>query len=207
MSVSVAQLKQFIGGEWVESSSGETMEVVNPATGEVIAEVPSGTAEDVEKAVDAARKAWGEWQYKTPKDRMELLLALADVIDENAEELCAVRVAERRKALGVAEDETPAIGRQPPLLRRGGAQPRGQVGSRVRRGLHVDDPARAARHRRRDLPWNYPLYMAMWKIGPALAAGNVQIIKPAEQTPLTMLRFVELAQERHPARRPPGRHR
>ena len=108
MSVSVTQLKQFIGGEWVESSSGETMEVLNPATGEVIAEVPSGTAEDVASAVDAAKKAWAEWQYKTPKDRMELLLARGR-IDENAEELCASRVAERRKATAVAKDEPPSM--------------------------------------------------------------------------------------------------
>ena len=87
MGVSVAQHKMFVGGEWVESSSGETMEVLNPATGEVIAEVPRGTADDVERAVDAAKKAWVGWQDKTPKDRMELLLALADVIDEHAEEL------------------------------------------------------------------------------------------------------------------------
>jgi len=85
VSVSVTQQKQFIGGEFVESSSGETMEVLNPATAEVIAEVPQGTAEDVDRAVDAAKKAWEEWQSKTPKDRMELLLKLADVIDENAE--------------------------------------------------------------------------------------------------------------------------
>jgi len=70
MSVSVTQQKMFVGGEFVDSTSGETMEVLNPATGEVIAEVPRGTAEDVERAVDAARKAWGDWQRKTPKDRM-----------------------------------------------------------------------------------------------------------------------------------------
>ena len=70
MSVSVTSQKQFIGGEFVDSSSGETMEVLNPATGEVIAEVPRGSAEDVDRAVDAAEKAWEEWQGKTPKDRM-----------------------------------------------------------------------------------------------------------------------------------------
>src|SRR5947209_20234899 len=76
VSVSVVQGKNFIGGEWSESSNGETMEVLNPATGEVIAEVARSTADDVERAVDAARKAWVEWQNKTPKDRMELLNAL-----------------------------------------------------------------------------------------------------------------------------------
>src|SRR4026208_842940 len=87
MSISVAQQKMFVDGEFVDSTSGETMEVLNPATGEVIAEVPRGTADDVDRAVEAAKRAWEEWQSKTPKDRMELLLKLADVIDENAEEL------------------------------------------------------------------------------------------------------------------------
>ena len=109
MSVSVTQLKQFIGGEWMDSSSGETIEVLNPATGEVIAEVPAGTAEDVEQAVEAAKKAWSEWRSKTPKDRMELLLALADVIDENAEELARLESQNVGKPWWVAKDEPPAM--------------------------------------------------------------------------------------------------
>ncbi len=109
MSVSVTQHKHFIGGEWVESSGGETMEVLNPATGEVIAEVPRGTAEDVERAVEAARNAWTEWRSKTPKDRMELLLGLADVIDENAEELARLESQNVGKPWWVAKDEPGAM--------------------------------------------------------------------------------------------------
>ena len=105
MSVSVTQQKMFVGGEFVDSTSGETMEVLNPATGEVIAEVPKGTAEDVDRAVDAAKKAWGEWQSKTPKDRMALLLALADVIDEHAEELARLESLNVGKPWWVAVDE------------------------------------------------------------------------------------------------------
>ena len=108
MSVSVTQQKHFIGGEFVDSTSGETMEVLNPATGEVIAEVPRGTAEDVERAVDAAKKAWSEWQNKTPKDRMELLLKLADIIDENAEELARLESLNVGMPWWVAVDE-PAV--------------------------------------------------------------------------------------------------
>ena len=107
MSVSVTQHKQFIGGEWVESSGGETMEVLNPATGEVIAEVPRGTAEDVERAVEAAKKAWDEWRFKTPKDRMELLLKLADVVDENADELVRIESQNVGKPMAIAVDEMP----------------------------------------------------------------------------------------------------
>src|SRR3954470_10579208 len=87
MSVTVSQRKNFVGGEWVDAVDGGTMEVLNPATGETIAEVPRGTEADVERAVAAAREALPDWLDKTPRDRMELLLKLADVIDENAEEL------------------------------------------------------------------------------------------------------------------------
>ena len=85
MATTVTSYKNFVGGEWVEAVEGETREVLNPATGEVIAEVPRGSEADVERAVDAARKALPDWLEKTPKDRMELLLKLADVIDEHAE--------------------------------------------------------------------------------------------------------------------------
>ena len=156
VSVSVTEHKQFIGGEWVESSSGETMEVLNPATGEVIAEVPRATAEDVARAVEAAKSAWATWQLKTPKDRMELLLALADVIDENAEELARLESHERRQAVVGREGRAAGDVGLPALLRRRRAEPRGEVGRGVRRGLHVDDPARAARDRRGNLPLELP---------------------------------------------------
>ncbi len=195
MSVSVTQHKQFIGGEWVESASGETMEVLNPATGEPIAEVPRSTAEDVDRAVDAAKKAWSEWQWKTPKDRMELLLALADVVDEHAEELARLESLNVGKPWWVAKDEPPAISDN---LRFFAGAARNLEGKSA--AEYVEGYTSIIRREPLGIvagicPWNYPLYMAMWKIGPALAAGNVQIVKPAEQTPLTLLRFVELAQE------------
>src|SRR5215218_7073726 len=87
MSVTVSQHKNFVGGELVDAVEGGTMEVLNPATGEAIAEVPRGSAADVERAVDAARKALPDWLDKTPKNRMDLLLKLADLIDEHADEL------------------------------------------------------------------------------------------------------------------------
>jgi 1-pyrroline dehydrogenase len=199
MSVSVTQQKQFIGGEFVESTSGETMEVLNPATGEVIAEVPSSNAEDVERAVAAAKKAWAEWQDKTPKDRMELLLALADIIDENAEELARLESLNVGKPWWVAKDEPPAISDN---LRFFAGAARNLEGKSA--GEYVEGYTSMIRREPLGIvagicPWNYPLYMAAWKMGPALAAGNVQILKPAEQTPLTLLRFAELAQDVIPA--------
>jgi betaine-aldehyde dehydrogenase/aminobutyraldehyde dehydrogenase len=195
MSVSVSQQKMFIDGAFVESTSGETMEILNPATGEVIAEVPRGTAEDVQRAVEAAQKAWSEWQEKTPKDRMELLLRLADVIDENAEELARLESLNVGKPWWVAVDEP---GMMSDNLRFFAGAARNLEGKSA--GEYVAGYTSMIRREPLGVvagicPWNYPLFMAMWKMGPALAAGNVQIIKPAEQTPLTMLRFVELAQE------------
>jgi 1-pyrroline dehydrogenase len=195
VSVSVTQLKMFIGGEWVESSSGETMEVLNPATGEAIAEVPRGSAEDVERAVEAAKKAWEEWRFKTPKDRMELLLKLADAIDDNADELVRLESQNVGKPTATAVDEMPFSADNLRFFAGAARNLEGKSAAEYVEGY-------TSLIRREPLgivagitPWNYPLMMAVWKVGPALAAGNVQILKPAEQTPLTTLRLVELAQE------------
>ncbi len=196
MSVAVTQHKMFIGGEFVDSSSGETMEVLNPSTGEVIAEVPRGTADDVERAVAAPRSRPGTtWRDKTPKDRMELLLKLADVIDENAEELARLESRNVGKPWWVAVDEPGIMSDNLRFFAGAARNLEGKAAAEYVEGY-------TSMIRREPLgivagicPWNYPLFMAVWKMGPALAAGNVQIIKPAEQTPLTMLRFVELAQE------------
>jgi 1-pyrroline dehydrogenase len=195
VSVSVTQLKMFIGGEWVESSSGETMEVLNPATGEAIAEVPRGSTEDVERAVEAAKKAWEEWRFKTPKDRMELLLKLADAIDDNADELVRLESQNVGKPTATAVDEMPFSADNLRFFAGAARNLEGKSAAEYVEGY-------TSLIRREPLgivagitPWNYPLMMAVWKVGPALAAGNVQILKPAEQTPLTTLRLVELAQE------------
>ena len=87
MAVAVTQYKNLVGGMWVDAVEEETMDVLNPSTGEVIGAVPRGTQADVDRAVDAAKTAWADWRDKTPKDRMELLLALADVIEEHGDEL------------------------------------------------------------------------------------------------------------------------
>ncbi|MSO96157.1 MAG: aldehyde dehydrogenase family protein [Thermoleophilia bacterium] len=195
MSVSVASKQMFIGGEFVDSVSGETMEVLNPATGEVIARVPRGTTEDVKRAVAAAKKAWGTWQDKTPKDRMELLLALAALVDEHAEELARLESLNVGKPWWVARDEPPVVADNLRFFAGAARNLEGKAAAEYVEGY-------TSIIRREPLgivagicPWNYPLFMAMWKAGPALAAGNVQIIKPAEQTPLTLLRFAELAQD------------
>ena len=195
MSVAVSQQKMFVDGKFVDALSGETMEVLNPATGEVIAEVPKAGEEDVDRAVAAAEKAWETWREKTPKDRMELLLELADVIDENAEEIARLESLNVGKPWWVAVDEPGVMSDNLRFFAGAARNLEGKAAAEYVEGY-------TSMIRREPLgvvagiaPWNYPLFMVMWKMGPALAAGNVQIIKPAEQTPLTTLRFVELAQE------------
>src|SRR5881227_1015007 len=195
MSVTVSQQKNFVGGEWVDAVEGGTMEVLNPATGETIAEVPSGTRADVDRAVEAAKKALPEWLETTPGERAEALLKLADAIEENAEELAELESVNVGKPLSYARDEMPVSADNLRFFAGAARLLEGKAAGEYMRGY-------TSMIRREPLgivagitPWNYPLMMAIWKIGPALAAGNVQIVKPSEQTPLTTLRFVQLAQE------------
>src|SRR5216110_1211534 len=195
MSVTVSSYKNLVGGEWVDSASGETMEVLNPATGEAIAEVPRGTGEDVERAVAAAKQALPEWLETTPGERAELLLKLADLIDEHAEELAQLESTNVGKPLPAARDEMPVCSDNLRFFAGAARLLEGKAAGEYMRGY-------TSMIRREPVgivagiaPWNYPLMMAVWKMGPALAAGNVQIVKPSEQTPLTTLRFAQLAAE------------
>jgi 1-pyrroline dehydrogenase len=194
MSTTVQQFKNFVGGKWVDAEGG-TMEVINPATGEVIAEVPRATAADVDRAVEAAEQALPEWLDATPKERSELLLKLANVLEENAEELAQLESVNVGKPLMASRDEMPFSADN--LRFFGGA-------ARILEGKSAGEYIKGytSMIRREPLgvvggicPWNYPLMMAVWKMGPALAAGNVQILKPSEQTPLSLLRFVQLAED------------
>src|SRR2546430_14769110 len=108
MSVTVSSYKNLVGGEWVDSASGETMEVLNPATGETIAEVPRGTAEDAGRAVEAAKQALPEWLGTTPGERAEALLKLADPLDEHSEELAELASQNAGKPLPAARGARPA---------------------------------------------------------------------------------------------------
>jgi 1-pyrroline dehydrogenase len=199
VSTTVSKHQNFIGGEWVDSAGGETMEVLNPSTAEVIAEVPRATAEDVDSAVQAAKGALPEWLETTPGERAELLLKLADTIDEHTDELAEIESRNVGKPLSYAKDELPVCSDN--LRFFAGA-------ARVLEGKSAGEYMRGYTSwlRREPLgvvggitPWNYPLMMAIWKVAPALAAGNVQVLKPSEQTPLTTLRFAQLAADILPA--------
>jgi 1-pyrroline dehydrogenase len=195
MSTTVSKHQNLIGGEWVDSSSGETMEVLNPATGETIAEVPNSSAEDVDRAVKAAKKALPEWLETTPGERAELLLKLAAALDEHAEELAELESQNVGKPLSYARDEMPVSSDNIRFFAGAARVLEGKSAGEYMRGY-------SSWVRREPIgvvggiaPWNYPLMMAVWKFAPALAAGNVQVLKPSEQTPLTTLRFAQLAAE------------
>ena len=187
MSTTVSKHQNFIGGEWVDASGGESMEVLNPATGETIAEVPRAGAEDVDRAVQAAKKALPEWLETTPGERAEMLLKLAAAVEEHADELAELESRNVGKPLSYAKDELPVCADNLRFFAGAARVLEGKSAGEYMRGY-------TSMLRREPLgivggiaPWNYPLMMAIWKLAPALAAGNVQVLKPSEQTPLTTL--------------------
>jgi 1-pyrroline dehydrogenase len=199
MSVTVQQFQNFVGGQWVDAAEGGTAEIINPATGETIAEVPQGTQADVDRAVEAAKKAWPEWRDATPAERAEALLKLADLIDEHTEELAELESRNVGKPLAAARDEMPVCadnirffaGAARILEGRSSGEYMSGYTSWVRR-----EPIGVVGQ---IAPWNYPLMMAIWKFSPALAAGNTSVLKPSEQTPLSTLRLAQLAGDVIPA--------
>jgi len=188
--------EMFIGGKWVPGSGRDYQEIVNPATGKVIAEVPKGTEEDVNRAVAAARDAYDSvWLDTTPRERSEMLLQLADVVILHAEELARIESENVGKPLAptISEELPPTadcfrfFAGAARLLegRATGEYMKGFTSMLRRESLGVVGSI---------APWNYPLMMAAWKVGPALAAGNTVILKPSEWTPLTALRLAELSE-------------
>ena len=187
----------FVDGAFVPAAAGERFATVNPATGEVLAKVASCGAEDVDRAVAAARRAFadGRWSRRSPADRKGVLLRLAELVRENADELAlldsidAGKLVADTSAIDVpgsaailqwyAEAVDKVYGEIAPTgtgdLALVSREPVGVVGAVV--------------------PWNYPLETAVWKLAPALAAGNSVVLKPAEESPLSALRLAELAAE------------
>jgi 1-pyrroline dehydrogenase len=195
MSVTVSSFKNFVGGTWVDAVDGGTAEILNPATGETIAEVPQGTEADVDRAVEAAEKALPEWLETTPQERSELLLGLAQVIDQNADELARIESQNVGKPLPAAAEEMPVCADNLRFFAGAARLLEGRSTGEYMRGYTSFIRREPIGVIGQIAPWNYPLMMAVWKIGPALAAGNVSVLKPSEQTPLSTLRFAQLASD------------
>lgn len=186
------QQRMFVGGEWTSAASGETYDVVNPATGEVISKVPKGGREDASRAVDAAREAFdhGPWPMMTPGERAKVIWKIADLVESDIDRLAMMETINQGKTIKMAHDnDFPTgidnirffAGASRNLEGKAASEYTG-LGTTVFRREPVGVVACIT-------PWNYPWMMAVWKAIPALAAGNTIVIKPASVTPLTTLEF------------------
>src|ERR687891_603425 len=195
-TVTASKLQNFINGEFVDPADGQTEDVINPSTGEVIAQAPVSGAEDVNRAVESARKAFETWGVTTPRQRSEALLRLADAILEHGDEFADLESADAGKPRQAFIDEELEVCADNLRFFAGAA--RNMEGKAA--AEYVEGHTSYVRREPVGVcgqitPWNYPLMMAMWKIGPAFAAGCTSVLKPAENTPLSTFKLAEVAAE------------
>ncbi|HET7763021.1 MAG TPA: gamma-aminobutyraldehyde dehydrogenase [Phycicoccus sp.] len=193
-------LRNFVGGEYVDARSDSSVDVVNPATGAVVATAPVSGAEDVDAAYAAADRAFKDWGRTTPSERQQALLKIADAIESRADEIIRLESENTGKIQSLTASEE-----IPPML----DQLRFFAGAaRILEGKAAAEymAGHTSWIRREPIgvvgqvtPWNYPLLMAVWKIAPALAAGNTVVLKPSDTTPETTLLLAEIASEFLPA--------
>ncbi|MFT5283383.1 MAG: aldehyde dehydrogenase, partial [Yoonia sp.] len=189
----------FIGGQWVEPVKGEYFTNISPVNGSVICEIPRSSAEDIELALDAAHAASDSWGRTSVTERSNMLLKIADRVEANLELLAVAETWDNGKA--VRETLNADLPLFVDHFRYFAGSIRAQEGT-----MSEIDEHTVAYHFQEPLgvvgqiiPWNFPLLMAAWKLAPALAAGNCIILKPAEQTPVSILVMLELIQDILPA--------
>jgi betaine-aldehyde dehydrogenase len=197
--VSPRTLQNLVGGAAADAADGATIELVDPSTGEVFATSPRSGAADVDAACQAAAAAFDPWRDTTPSDRQRALLKFADLVEDHADELVALESENTGKPLGLTSEEE-----VPPMV----DQIRFFAGAaRVLEGTSAGEymAGHTSWIRREPIgvcaqvtPWNYPMMMAIWKIAPALAAGNTVVLKPSDTTPVSTIRLAELAAEVFP---------
>jgi phenylacetaldehyde dehydrogenase len=195
--------KMLINGKWVESASGKTFPTYNPATGEVLARVAEGDREDIDRAVKAARAAFetGPWPRLTPSERGRLVWKLADLLEQRLEEFAELETLDNGKPLKVARAADVPLAAD--LFRYMAGWATKIEGNTIPISVPYTPGAKYLAYTLREpvgvvgqiIPWNFPLLMAAWKLGPALATGCTVVLKPAEQTPLSCLLLGELLQE------------
>jgi betaine-aldehyde dehydrogenase len=197
--VSTRALRNLVGGQPTDAADGATLDLVDPSTGEVFATSPRSGPEDVDRACRAAAEAFDTWRDTTPSERQRALLRFADLVEAHADELVALESENTGKPLGLTADEE-----VPPMV----DQIRFFAGAaRILEGTAAGEylAGHTSWIRREPVgvvaqvtPWNYPMMMAVWKIAPALAAGNAVVLKPSDTTPVTTVRLAELAAEAFP---------
>src|SRR6202021_714079 len=195
--------KLFINGQWVDAASGKTFEPPNPATGETLANVAEGDSEDIDRAVRAAREAFdnGPWGRITPSERGRIVWRIGDLILEHTDELAQLESLDNGKPFAVVQAADVPLAADLFHYMAGWATK--IEGNTINISVPYMPGANFHSYTLREplgvvgqiIPWNFPLLMAAWKLGPALAAGNCVVLKPAEQTPLTALRLAGLIAE------------
>jgi 1-pyrroline dehydrogenase len=184
--------QNFIGGSWVDARSGAIDEVLNPATGEVLAKVPASDAADIDAAVDAAAGAFDEWSTMTPRGRSEILHKVADAIEADLDTIKRLEMQNCGKPASIIEFEMDLTVDNWRFFAGGARFLEGRAA-----GEYLEEHTSYVRRDALGVigsiaPWNYPINMATWKLGPALAAGNTVVLKPSELTPLSALRLAEI---------------
>jgi betaine-aldehyde dehydrogenase len=194
MASTVETLKNFIDGELVGAEGDRTEAVLNPATGEQLAHAPRSSAADVDRAVQAARRAFDGWSQTTPAQRSEALLGIAAVLEQHGDEIARLEALNAGKPIeAVKDDELPVMVDNLRFFAGAARVLEGRAAGEYMEGYTSFTRREAVGVIGQVTPWNYPLMMAIWKFAPALAAGNTVVLKPAETTPLTTLRLAELA--------------
>ena len=189
-------LQNFVGGERVDTADGRRMDLVDPATGEVFASAPVSGAEDIDRAYRTAATAFEGWRDTTPSERQKALLRLADLVEEHADELVALESRNTGKPIGLTtSEEIPPMVDQIRFFAGAARTLEGKAAAEYMAG-HTSfvrrEPIGVVGQ---VTPWNYPMMMAVWKLAPAIAAGNTVVLKPSDTTPVTTLRLAELAAE------------
>ena len=194
--VAMPTLAHVIDGKFATPTSDQHVDVVNPANKQVVTQYRFGTAADVDLAVRSARTALPDWSARTPSDRAAVLRALGRIVEDHVDELATLELIDAGKPWSATrEGELPGI---IDSLYHFGASARtvpGQPGGDYYEGTTAFMRREPVGVVAAITPWNFPLWQAVWKIAPALAAGNTVVVKPAEDTPLSTVRFVELAQD------------
>jgi phenylacetaldehyde dehydrogenase len=195
--------KLFIGGQWVDATSGQTFDTPNPATGETLAAIAEGDAEDINRAVGAARAAFddGPWSRMTPSERGRMIWKIGDLILEHADELAQLESLDNGKPVAVARGADVPLAADMFHYMAGWATK--IEGNTINISVPYMPGANFHSYTLREpvgvvgqiIPWNFPLLMAAWKLAPALCTGNTVVLKPAEQTPLTALLLAQLIAE------------
>jgi betaine-aldehyde dehydrogenase len=198
MSTVTTTIENFIGGAFAAPGAGATEQVRNPATGDVIASAPLSDAADVDAAVAAAKGAFDGWANTVPGERALALLRIADALEERSEEICALESLNVGKPIAAMREEMPAIVDNLRFFAGAARVMEGKAAGEYLEGYTSMIRREAIGVVAQIAPWNYPLAMAIWKIGPAIAAGNTVVLKPSEQTPMTAALLAEVCAEHLP---------